>query len=222
MFLRHDIDLHVPGVELIANIESERGLTATYCVPLTLHFNPFYPDNRDILRSLVASGHRIGLHYDLQTYPADEQAAWDHLEREVRLLSELVQAPVESICMHFPWGGRPDFFRTTDRYVHPHAARYADRVLYISDSCRAWRDENLLRCFGADPPLRVLLNTHPELWLGNADESRNEFLHGTLLTNTVSQHHTYVTDYMAPAWDVHPAPLAHDRREDQALNRGGD
>lgn len=217
VFLRHDIDLHIPGVERIAEVERENGASATYYVPLTLHFNPFYSENRRTLQKLIADGHRIGLHYDLQTYPHDESAAWDHLNREVETLSNLVEAEVTSICMHFPWEGREDLFRHTDRYVHPHSPRYAESVVYVSDSCRAWRDETLLRCFSEDPPKLLLLNTHPELWLGEAGVSRYEFARGTLLENTVRQHRAYVVDHMVPAWEVHPAPELHDRRERQVV-----
>ena len=145
--------------------------------------------------------------------PEAEDAAWDHLEREVETLRLVAGTQqVESICMHLPWGGRDDFFRETDRYVHPHASRYAD-VVYVSDSCRAWRDETLLECF-ADPPVqRLLRNTHPELWLGSADETREAFLDQTLLENTVRQHQSYVTGHVNAAWRAHPAPVAHDDRE---------
>jgi hypothetical protein len=213
VFLRHDIDIHIPGIESMAQLETARGVSASYYVPLTVHFNPHYPPNRGVLRTLVDGGHRIGLHYDLQTYPEAEDAAWDHLEREVETLRLVAGTQqVESICMHLPWGGRDDFFRETDRYVHPHASRYAD-VVYVSDSCRAWRDETLLECF-ADPPVqRLLLNTHPELWLGSADETREAFLDQTLLENTVRQHQSYVTGHVNAAWRAHPAPVAHDDRE---------
>jgi hypothetical protein len=211
-YLRHDVDLHVPGIDAIAKVERERRISATYFVPIALHFNPAYPENRDVLRALVADGHRIGLHYDLRTYPLEPEATWDHLDWEVDTLSRIVTAPVRSICMHFPWGGREDLPRETTRYVHPHADRFSD-VVYVSDSCRAWRDETLLRCFGSDAPGRLLLNTHPELWLGDATESRYDFLSATLMANTVRQHRAYLTDEMEPAWRDHPAPLAHDVRE---------
>jgi hypothetical protein len=213
VYLRHDIDIHISGIELLAALESERGVCASYYVPLTVHFNPHYPANRRTLRALVDAGHRIGLHYDLQTYPDAEQAAWDQLEYEVEILRRLAGVErIESISMHMPWGGREDFFRETDRYVHPHAPRYAD-VAYVSDSCRAWRDETLLRCF-ADPPVqRLLLTTHPELWLGRSDETRDAFLAGTLLENAVRQHRSYVSDHVTAAWRAHPAPPAHDTRE---------
>jgi len=212
-FLRHDIDLHIPGVEKIAAVEARHGVSATYYVPLTLHFNPCYPENRMVLRRLVSDGHRIGLHYDLQTYPTDQSEAWEQLDREAQALSALVSADVRSICMHFPWEGREDLFVDTNRYVHPHNPRYALDMVYVSDSCRAWRDETLLGCFTDEAPRRLLLNTHPELWLGEAGTARDEFAYGTLLENTVRQHHSYVVDHMLPAWDAHPAPKLHDQRE---------
>ena len=178
-----------------------------------MHFNPAYPPNREVLLRLVADGHRIGLHYDLQTYPWDLEDARRHLDGEVAALAAIVQTPVASICMHFPWGGREDVFARDPRYVHPHdPVRFID-VVYVSDSCRAWRDETLLRLFGDDPPPRLLLNTHPELWLGGADEPRDEFLRTTLLEHTVRQHAAYVLEHMGPAWDKHPAPALHEERE---------
>jgi hypothetical protein len=213
VLLRHDIDLHIPGIERMAEIETSHGVSATYYVPLTLHFNPLYPENAEILRRLIASGHHIGLHYDLQTYPWDERAAWRHLDHEVAILSAVVGSSVESICMHAPWGGRDDIFRMHERYLHPHSPRYAAELIYISDSCRAWRDETLLRCFGDCPPGCVLLNTHPELWLGGGEVERYDFARGTMLENVVRQHRAYVSDYMIPAWTAHPAPRLHEGRE---------
>jgi len=44
VYLRHDVDLHIPGIERIAAVESDLGVSATYFVPLSLHFNPAYPE----------------------------------------------------------------------------------------------------------------------------------------------------------------------------------
>jgi hypothetical protein len=212
LYLRHDIDLHIPGIERMAQVEASLGVSASYFVPLTLHFNPAYPPNRDVLRSLLDAGHRIGLHYDLQTYPWDVDAIWPHLDAEVARLGEIVGVAVESICMHHPRGGRcEDVLRDSDRYVHPHAQAFRD-VVYVSDSCRAWRDENLLGVLDPCGPLRLLLNTHPELWLGEAEEDRYSFLRGRLQHNTVVQHSRYVLDYVEPTWRRHPGPHLHDAR----------
>jgi hypothetical protein len=112
--------------------------------------------------------------------------------------------------MHNPGLGGVDLFLSNERYIHPH--RFAD-VLYISDSCRAWRDEGLLSLFSHEPPARLLLNTHPELWLGSARQSRAAFLHETLRTNTLSQHEAYLTEQIEPVWATHVGPALHDARE---------
>src|SRR5438105_12563093 len=57
VFLRHDVDLHIYGLDQMAKIESDAGVQATYYVPLTLHFNPLYPANVQILRKLLELGH---------------------------------------------------------------------------------------------------------------------------------------------------------------------
>jgi hypothetical protein len=210
VYLRHDVDIHIEGIERVAEVETDAGAASTYFVPLTLHFNPAYPPNRAVLRELVRLGHRIGLHYDLATYPQDEAAAWTRLEREVAALSDLVESPVESICMHNPGLGGRDVFAGGGRFVHPHA--FGD-VVYVSDSCRAWRDETLLELFGDAPPERLLLNTHPELWLGDADQPRGDFLEQTLLEGAVAPHVRYVREGVAGVWAVHPGPRLDDARQ---------
>jgi hypothetical protein len=217
VLLRHDVDLHIPGIERVAEIECDHGVAATYFVPLTLHFNPFYPENRAVLRRLVEMGHRIGLHYDLNSYPRDRMAALEHLDREVNALSALLETKVEAICMHFPWEGQADLFCADTPYVHPHSPRYAHGLLYVSDSCRAWRDETLLRCFSAhDSPRRLLLNTHPELWLGEPETARYDFARSVMLANVLRQHRAYVVDVIVPTWERHVAPTLHDQRERHA------
>ncbi len=212
LFLRHDVDIHVPGIERMAGIEAQLGVRATYYIPMGLPFNPFYPANRVILNELAAMGHSIGLHYDLVDYPVDDAAARGRLDREAEMLGEIAGSSVRTICMHAPSLRGEDRFRDVEGYVNPHDPRHAEGLLYISDSCRAWRDEELLRCFGAEPPARVVLNTHPELWLGRAEESRDEFLHGTLLANAIEQERAYLIDELGAAWAVHPGPAAEEAR----------
>jgi hypothetical protein len=212
LYLRHDIDIHITGIDRIGRIEAELGAVATYYVPLTLPFNPSYPDNAAVLRDLVAMGHRIGLHYDLESYPDTESAARARLDREAAALAEITGVMPRTICMHLPSLRDGDRFVGVDGYVHPHDPRYADGLLYVSDSCRAWRDEQLLRCFGEDPPRRLLLNTHPELWLGKADEERESFLEGTMLDNALAQTRAFVLETVRSWFDGHPGPVAERER----------
>lgn len=205
LFLRHDVDVHITGIDQIGRIEAELGAIATYYIPLTLPFNPFYPANAAILRELVEMGHHLGLHYDLSTYPEEAAAARERLDREAVALGEIVGVMPRTICMHNPSLRGEDRFRAVEGYVHPHDPRYADRLLYVSDSCRVWRDEELLRCLGEDPPRRLLLNTHPEFWLGMVEQERDRFLEETLLEHTLEQHRAYVLDEIRSAWRRRPA-----------------
>lgn len=212
-YLRHDIDIHVPGVERVARVEAERGHRATFYVLLTQHYNPFYPPNAAVLREIVALGHEVGLHYDLTTYPEDPEAARARLDEEVERLAGLVGQPVTTVSMHQPWGGRPDPFRQLAGYVHPHDPRLAAGLLYVSDSCRAWRDESLLRCFGPDRPRRLLLLTHPEVWLDGAVGDRTGYLETVLLPNAARQATEFVDVTVRDVWATHPGPPLHDARQ---------
>ena len=213
VFLRHDVDLHIQGVEQMALVEAARGIPATYYVPLTLHFNPLYPVNQRILRQIRNLGHEIGLHYNMATYPVDPVLARAHLDWEVGVLSKVIGHRIRSICMHQPHQGEPDPFRGLDDYVHPHDPRYESSLLYISDSCRAWRDESLATCFGPNRPRRLLLNTHPELWLDGSLVDRMQYLDQVLMKNGVSQHRDYFDQEVRQVWVTHPAPKLHDDRE---------
>ena len=213
VFLRHDVDLHIQGIEQMAKVEASHGVTATYYIPLTLHFNPLYPDNQRILRQIRDVGHEIGLHYDMETYPTDPKQARKHLDWEVNILSEVVGQPIRTISMHQPHMGQPDPFQETDDYVHPHDPRYQEGLLYISDSCRAWRDESLLTCFGPNPPRRLLLLTHPEIWLNGSVSDRMQYLDQVLMENSVRQHRDYFDHIVRQVWMAHLAPRLHEERE---------
>ena len=212
VYLRHDIDLHVPGIEAMAAVEADLDIRSSWFVLLTQHYNALYPENLAVLRGLAADGHELGVHYDLTTYPVDDDAARAHLRWEAGLLEHATGARVRSISMHQPYEGRDDVLKRNDEFVHPHDPAWGDGLMYVSDSCRAWRDESLLRCFGPDRPERLLLLCHPELWLDGAVEDRTRFLEDSLLPRVVAQHRDFVDRVVRGVWERHPGPPLHDAR----------
>lgn len=213
VYLRHDVDLHLSLVLEMAYLEARLGIQSSYYVPLTLHFNLLYPPNQKILKEIVSLGHEIGLHYDLQTYPLEPDQARAHLDWEIDILSQIVGVSICTITMHQPHTGKPDPFRMLDKYIHPHDPRYQDGLMYVSDSCRAWRDENLLECFGPTPPRRLLLTTHPELWLNGTIIDRMIYLDKVLIGNALQQHQEYFDKTVRQVWLNYPATHQHDERE---------
>jgi len=203
-FVRHDIDLHVSGIERVAEAEAELGVAATYYIALTQPYNPASPPNRAVLRRVVELGHEVGLHYDLAEYPPEPRAAEESLRRAVAYLAELVGVPVRTISTHEPHRGQPDPFLDIDGLLHPHSPRLGEDVVYVSDSCRAWRDDTLLRCFAPDPPATVMLNMHPEVWLGGADVSRDAFVAETLLPTALADQRRYYGEVIPALWADYP------------------
>jgi hypothetical protein len=213
VYLRHDVDLHIAGLERLARLEKGLGIPATYYVPLALHFNPMYPENRCTLCELIALGHEIGLHYSMETYSLDPIVARRQLDWECGILATIVGQPIRTICMHQPHTGQLDPFRSLEEYVHPHDPRHQTQLLYVSDSCRAWRDETLLECFGSNPPDRLLLLVHGELWMDGQVRDRMRYLREVLTVNGVRQNREYFERIVRRTWETHPAPKQHDQRE---------
>ena len=213
VYLRHDIDFHLSGALRMAEIESERKISATYFVLLTQHYNPMSAYNRRILQQLGDLGQEIGLHYDLSTYPQDPVAARRHLDWEVSVLSVVTGKMVRTISMHEPFLGVPDPFRQLEEYVHPHDERFQKDLLYVSDSCRAWRDEKLLTCFSFDSPRRVQILTHPELWLDGSYRDRLKYLECVVTPNVFSETRSFLENNARHIWSTHPGSILHDARE---------
>lgn len=211
-YLRHDIDMHIVGIERIAEIETAHGAKSTYYILMTQHYNPMQADNHKILRQLVTLGHEIGLHYDLEMYPADLESAHARLRWETGVLAQIADAPVRTIAMHQPHKGFLDPFRMQDEFVHPGDPRYQQNLVYISDSCRAWRDESLLNCFGPNAPQRLLLTIHPELWLDGTVTERMSYLQ-VLIVNATYPYRNYFDIAVRQIWRDHPGPRLHDERE---------
>lgn len=212
-YLRHDIDFHLVGADMMAEADTQAGLRSTFFILIAGYYNVFARENADIVRRIADAGHEIGLHYDLRTYPKEPGAAEDLLDFQASCLEHVTGMPVKSIVMHEPSAGHGDYFCESTRYVHPHAQRFRD-VAYISDSCRAWRDDRLLTSLAPSGPQRLLLNLHPELWLDVTVEDRIEYLHTVSAPKAAYHTNVYFFEYMSSIWQKHEAVhLDKERRE---------
>jgi hypothetical protein len=200
VYVRHDIDFHLARIEQLAVVEADRGVRASYFALLTGPYNVFDPHNSARLRALVDMGHEVGLHYDLTTYPDDLAAARSKLAWECGVLSEVAGAEVRAICMHQP-SLLEDALRQEADWVHPHDPRWSRGLLYVSDSYRRWRDDSMLDCFGVAPPERLLLNTHPELWLDGSIRSWRRYLEEVILQNVTGPSKDYVQGTVRVLWE---------------------
>jgi hypothetical protein len=214
-YLRHDIDIHLYNIDKISTIECKLGIKATYFILLTSTYNILEPSNRRIIEKIISQGHEIGLHYDLMEYPiSDFSACESKLLLEVNLLENTFKIKISSIVMHQPHTGMPDVFKENSKYIHPHNPRWQSGMAYISDSCRAWRDETLLNCFGENSPKVLQINLHPEVWLGT-ELNRIEFLNNTLYNNMCIGADNML-ETIKKVWPTHVGLQSHDKRVENA------
>jgi hypothetical protein len=177
--LRHDVDYSPAAALGLAEMESARGIRATYFLLLnTSYYNLLAPEHADVARRLVAAGHEVGLHYDLrflQSFPAERGV--ELLEEQARLLGALSGAPVESIALHQPALVGPDPLRGRTRFLDAYGDGFFKEMLYVSDSCRAWRDAAWRLLATGPVPDRLQLVLHPVNW-GPEDRPREAIFAG--------------------------------------------
>jgi hypothetical protein len=85
IFLRHDVDLSPHRAYALSKIENSEGVRSTYFVLLSSNFyNAFEHQVAKILRNIADLGHCIGLHFDCNRYPVEndqEREKWIGFER---------------------------------------------------------------------------------------------------------------------------------------------
>jgi len=173
--LRHDVDYSLESALRLAKDEAARGIHATYFL-LTNgeYYNLLSPVHAHVPRMLTTLGHEVGLHYDAALFDGFEPEEWDSLlDLQVQLLERLSGSSVTSIAMHQPGLTIRDPFRSNPRYVNVYAERFCRDVVYLSDSCRAWKNAAVHTLVLGPLPAHLQLGLHPINW---ADDDRSREL----------------------------------------------
>jgi hypothetical protein len=145
LFLRHDVDLSLSAALRMAELERDRGATATYFLMTeSVFYNLASAEGRDALERLRELGHAVGLHAVHPNATRDDRfdavLAWHNPD------PQYVFEPVEGVVnvMQAPWFTQGS---------------------YRSDSNQHWREgcpHDALRA-GAFDWLQLLI--HPEIWV---------------------------------------------------------
>lgn len=194
--LRHDVDRAPKNALRIAQLESARGLAATYY--FRVRRSAFAPA---IIKEISDLGHEIGFHYEsLSSTGGDMQRAVELFRSELQRIREL--APVDTVAMHgSPLSKHDNRELWKDRKRHHVLTEelgilgevyldvdYSD-MAYVTDTGRNWRCDNrtnirdhvssqisadfknsgelIVALQQAQYP-KLVLQTHPERWHNNA------------------------------------------------------
>lgn len=163
LILRHDVDASLEAAQRMAEVERKLEIRSTYFV-LFSHklYNLLEKDSLSILKKISGLGHEIGLHYDVETYESYGQAPIESMNNEIQMLEHLLNKKIFSIACHNVSAiNKKDPFKDTSGYVNAYDERLYD--LYVSDSCRAWYLEDLMRLLDFKCE-RVQFLAHPILW----------------------------------------------------------
>ena len=111
VILRHDVDLKAENSLIIAGIESEMGIRATYYFRIVRQSN-----QPSVIKAIAKLGHEIGYHYeDLSIMHGDKKAAITHFKFQLNYFRQFY--PVRTICMHgspfSKWDNR-NLWKTTE------------------------------------------------------------------------------------------------------------
>jgi hypothetical protein len=165
IILRHDLDFSArPALEL-ARMEAARGIRSTYFILLGGPYDALAEPERAHVRALVALGHRLGLHFDLEAYDRHAVEPAVGIARDARILAETFETPVGVASQHRPGKIPANGLLDSTGLLDAYGPQFTRDRKYLSDSRQHWRDGCLceaLRCADRWPRLQVLV--HPIWW----------------------------------------------------------
>jgi len=162
VFLRHDIDIFVENVDLIARIEEEMGIQSTFCFqPNCEFYNPLSPSVKKRLLNAHSKGHFLCLHVDAQAYGSQLEME-NGILRDFEFYSGFFPLS-RVISFHKP----PSFILegwSMEGFVNTYEKRFFEDIRYFSDSKRREFLPGLEQSLQEDPKTSIQLVLHPFWW----------------------------------------------------------
>ncbi len=168
--LRHDVDISLDAAVALAEIEAEAGVSSTYCLRLGgTFYDPLRQSGIVAVRRLLALGHEIGLHFDIERYGALGLAPDAGIDADLSMLRQAFGEAPALISQHSPARvGRLDLRARPDlERLFAYNAYFVGEMKYISDSGQYWREGGVTRHVRAH---RLHVLTHPEWWTAAGDD----------------------------------------------------
>ena len=166
LLLRHDVDLCLSKAVLIAEIEHDMGIGATYYIAVD---SPLYSLKKGeqvrLVKRIMDLGHEIGLHHinaSTGNGNGTSKRRGDDIRSARDRLEQSIGAPIGTISFHRPTRDIMDGPLTVEGMTSAYAKELTGS--YISDSAGRWRDGDPLHRVraGSDRLLQVLI--HPIWW----------------------------------------------------------
>ena len=163
--LRHDCDNDLIAAARMARIEGEMGIRSTYFLMLrSALYNLMSIPNTKLIWEIIQGGHWIGLHFDELFYrDAVPEKISHYVEVERELLNRNFNLIVDVVSFHQP-SKKVLNNRIKLNCVNTYDLKDMGKIVYISDSNMAWKNECPSKIFNSLKFPRVQLLLHPEWW----------------------------------------------------------
>jgi len=171
VIIRHDLDQDLETALVIAQLESEYELKATYFVWLESPFyNPFEPRNAEIIHKILNLGHSLGLHIEVNKDLLRDLP--QKVTLQAKLLESFFDVACQTVSFHRPNKELLNYNQIIGNKFNAYAPYLINNFHYVSDSRGIWQEECVCKQVnqGKYPCLYLLL--HP-LWWGNEDQAPN-------------------------------------------------
>lgn len=152
-FWRHDVDLSLAAAEKMARFAQLAGITSTfYLMPRSEHYNLFSHEGEQALLTILANGHRVGIHVDHRT--GSPKAA---VARDVALVDAGYPGTFTDRLVSFHMPRFSVLWHDFTEFSNAYGKQWKNR--YVSDSRGEWDDTKDERV--AD---HMQISLHPEHW----------------------------------------------------------
>ncbi len=163
VILRHDLDQALENALILALIEHQFGLKATYFIWLESPFyNPLEPSQAEIIRQIIRLDHALGLHLEV------DPARLIELPEKVRVQSELLESffsvNCQSVSFHRP---APELLQREpliSQRVNAYSPALLNSYKYVSDSRGRWREACVCKLVNPSEFPYLYLLLHPIWW----------------------------------------------------------
>ena len=198
--MRHDVDRSAKRARVLAEIENEMGVRASY------YFREKFID--DEIRYIASLGHEVGYHYEeLVTEKGDVDKAYARIVRNVKKMRQV--ADVRTITMHGAPTSRFDSKAMWQVYDYKQLGLIGEpqmdvdwtEMFYLTDTGRSWNgvsrrdkvadfklvweakgwvykttDDVIKAVREGSFPKRLMITTHPQRWTDNVWEWMRELV----------------------------------------------
>ena len=204
VILRHDVDVSLEKALQFAVIEKKHNACSTYFILLSSDFyNIASAKSLCLINEIKNNGHEIGLHFDEANYNYfPKQDICSHIEREIRIMSEILEMEISTVSMH-----RPSKKSLTEDYKLQNATNSYSKIFfeefkYVSDSRRFWR-ESVIDIISRNTFKKLHILTHA-FWYSENSVSASDviktFVNSASVDryNIISDNITDIEEFMKP------------------------